>query len=165
MGCCSSRDNKPAFRAIPSPLVNDDQYSYSIKAREIASHMDAIMTKSCWTTHIDEPHCSIRTSEGSPFDSYQPVLYVKVVFEKGTPHEELLKVLTSPAVRIGWDKTFISMEVNQAFSAWHYTTRTIVDTQIPFFKCREFVEEKTVTRDKDNLVMLFHSIETPVTQT
>lgn len=145
--------------------MKEDSNMYSQKSRDIAGCMESIMHKQEWTTHIEEQFCSIRTCEGSPFNSSQPVLYVKLIFSKGTSHEGLLKILTSPSVRLEWDNTFKSMEINHVFSAWHYITRTIVDTQIPFFKQREFLEEKIVTRDDHNLVMLFHSIDMPVSET
>mmetsp|Transcript_28842 Transcript_28842/g.51369 ORF Transcript_28842/g.51369 Transcript_28842/m.51369 type:complete len:230 (-) Transcript_28842:621-1310(-) len=161
MGCCHGREGKITGRGVPPPFMKEDEVTISQKAREIARLMDAIMKKQGWTLHIDEPCCSILTMEGSPFDSIHPVLYVKLTFSQGTPHEGLLRVLTSPPIRLGWDSTFVSMEVNKAYSAWHYVTRTVVDTQIPFMKPREFLEEKLVTSDDRGLTMLFHSVDLP----
>jgi hypothetical protein len=179
MGCCESREGddgklRKVLDVEPSTTSEDlSTYESEFLREDIGRSVERkihkiieiaqTMTNSSdiWRHSYQDEHVTVQTAQGSPFNPSMPVAYLMMSFGKCVPAEDVLRTISVPSLRRGWDKDIVEMTVIAEVSPYEFLVRSVIDFKVFFLHKRECVERHWSSYEGDVARFIYYSIEHP----
>jgi hypothetical protein len=178
MGCCENREgnyNKlhKSLEVEPSTASEelstnesefsreDDGRNAERKIHQIIELTQTMIRSDVWRHSFQDEHITVQTAQGSPLNPNMPVAYLTMSFGKCVPAEDVLRTLSVPNLRKGWDKDIVEMSVIEEVSPYESLVRSVIDFKVFFLHKRECVERHWTSYEGDVARLVYYSVDHP----